>query len=527
MKAKSDILQRIKIGTEDELLERIVEHPLYRKEIEPHLASEQDERADAAAFFEAELARHLRLGTELTRVTYEIPFRLVDAAASTLQLRITPRLFKSPDPSRKENATIVAVEDRVLITFQSGFLSLVNRAELLLAVIGHELGHYGFRQLEVRAADAVRGLIDLAEQAHEAPGRRSRADSDLIRAVMSKEFDGLLALASLYSQVCELNCDRAGLLVQPDLSASIEGEMLLASGAADSYGRYEPTSYLAQARELVARPSELFDPGDLEATHPVPALRALAMEFFYSTDVFRELTGRGPATERAADFARVLPYIVPVAAVRPALSSIPRSATVPGFLQGGERAVTPDAPKPAPSAAAPAGPHRGAPPRVVSAEESRPAANEGAPAPAVFHDPDAALSEAERAELTWLLGYRVIASDGKLTRAEETFMISLVRPRALADAVSSKLTQLTDADLEARTTELVLRARALHGRTKTSLIKVMIQAAKADRKIEDDEIAAIYRAGEALDAAPTALRELRDIFGSRADDVVGRIARPA
>jgi len=50
----------------------------------------------------------------------------------------------------------------------------------------------------------------------------------------------------------------------------------------------------------------------------------------------------------------------------------------------------------------------------------------------------------------------------------------------------------------------------------------MILAAKADWKIADEEIAAIAAAGDALGAADLARRELRDVFGSRADDVIAR-----
>jgi len=45
----------------------------------------------------------------------------------------------------------------------------------------------------------------------------------------------------------------------------------------------------------------------------------------------------------------------------------------------------------------------------------------------------------------------------------------------------------------------------------------MIQATKADRKVDDDELREIRRLAIQIDAGAQAERELRNVFGSRID----------
>lgn len=321
MRAKSPVLERIRILTEDELLERLLGSPFYRKEIEPGLPP-----TDQEANYAATQGAQLKAGAELKRSSYEALFQLFDEATTRLQITVSSRLFKSTTKSPSENAWIASSGERALVTFETGILSTVSDRNVLRSIVGHELGHFGFGHTDEFAAHNVRGVGEIGMQL-EAEGRRlSRDEAGVVKLVCTKEFADLHLLASLISQVAELNADRAGLVVETDLSSSIEASMLLNGGAADSYGRYHASEYLQQGRDLLAHQRPVFDEADLEGTHPISSLRALAMEFFACTDVFREITGAGPGSEKAADIAKLLPWIVPVGLLKP----LPRSSAASG-----------------------------------------------------------------------------------------------------------------------------------------------------------------------------------------------------
>jgi len=133
LKPTSDILERIKIRAEDEVLERIEEHPFYRREIAGDVA-ELVAGGIVARDHRTYLTDQLRIGTELTRVSYDTLFRLVDDASAALGVSVSARLFKSPNPSGSENACIVASGDDVIIAFHSGILNAVNSTDLLRAI---------------------------------------------------------------------------------------------------------------------------------------------------------------------------------------------------------------------------------------------------------------------------------------------------------------------------------------------------------------------------------------------------------
>jgi len=500
MKASSEVLQRIKISAEDELLERISEHPHYQREIASILADDLATSDRTAENYSRRVATLLKTGTELSTTSYGSLFGLLSDARKSLKLEVSVRLFKSTEVAGAENAYIVSDAQHALIVFQSGILNTVSDADVLRSILGHELGHHGFGHGETTAADAVLWLAGQRPALEAIRGRRSRNDAGALELLRSDDFHDLHVMALLHGQLAELNADRAGLIAQPDLDPAVHAGMLMAAGAADSYGKYHAAEYLLQARRLIALTGgEGFDPADVCTTHPHAPLRALALEYFFSTDLFRELTGRGPGTERCAEFPSILPWIVPVAALKRPLSGASRVPKMPpAFVL----------------------------PRGMDADPSR-ADGELTPAsnPLLESMSDDGVDtasarpehERERAELTCLLAMRIIGLDGNVTRGEEAFLMSVVRPRALAGQILAHLDTLDDDAITRRTVELMTRARDFHGRTKTTLIKMMIQAAKADRKISDDEIRAIHDAGDALGAAETAVRELRNVFGSRAD----------
>ncbi|HNI27774.1 MAG TPA: hypothetical protein PLJ29_15530, partial [Leptospiraceae bacterium] len=60
---------------------------------------------------------------------------------------------------------------------------------------------------------------------------------------------------------------------------------------------------------------------------------------------------------------------------------------------------------------------------------------------------------------------------------------------------------------------LAKKACGLDSRVKTSIIKLMIKAAKADRKIADEEIGAIIGVAQSMDADKQCRLQLKNTFG--------------
>jgi len=509
LKPKSEILNRIKIKEEDELRDQLMNDPFFQREILPRFGEEPG----ASDSYAERLQKLLRTGTELTRASYPGLFELFDRSISILELRIEPRVFKEKSLPR-ENALVTAHGERAVISFVSGILNTVDRPALIQTIVGHELGHYGFCHTEAGSDSLVCSLEEERINILSKPGKRSRSDAEVLRLADAKEFRPLLELSFLLSQVAELNADRAGLLAKPDLMASIEASMLLAGGAADTYGTYNPREYLTQARELVSTLGS-FDVSDLETTHPQGPFRALALEFFSETDLFRELTQQGSGTQRNTEFQKLLPRLVPLQALKPALRGYSRlSRALPSFLA---HSVVPPS-----GAASPDVPAAEAPPSTSPAIEPEQDLADAEWIDAELLEPIGSeasqMSERARAELSWILAARIVRADGKVTASEAQFILRLVRPRALAEEVSEFMAKMTDAEARVHAAERLGQGRDLPTRSKTALIRMMIQAAKCDRKVEDTELRAILEAAAEIGAG-NAERELRNVFGSRIDSL--------
>jgi len=509
LKPKSEILNRIKIKEEDELRDRLMNDPFFQREILPRFGEEPG-ASDPLALH---LQKLLKTGTELTRASYPTLFELFDHSTSVLELRIEARVFKEtslPD----ENALVVANAERVVVSFVSGILNTFDRPGLIRTIVGHELGHYGFCHTEAASDRLVINVEKVRCEILGEAGRKSRSDAEFVRLAETKEFRSLLDLSFLLSQVAELNADRAGLLANPDLMASIEASMLLAGGAADTYGTYNPREYLSQARELVSTLGS-FDDSDLETTHPQGPFRALALEFFSETDLFCELTQQGRGTQKNSEFQKLLPRLVPLQALKPALRGYSRlSRALPSFLA---HSVVPPS-----GAAAPDVPAAEAPPSTSPAIEPEHDLADAEWIDAELLEPIGSeasqMSERARAELSWILAARIVRADGKVTASEAQFILRLVRPRALAEEVSEFMAKMTDAEARVHAAERLGQGRDLPTRSKTALIRMMIQAAKCDRKVEDTELRAILEAAAEIGAG-NAERELRNVFGSRIDSL--------
>lgn len=178
-----------------------------------------------------------------------------------------------------ENASMHFVVEPILLEIHGAILPQLD-AGALLALVGHELGHY---------------------LAH-GPTSASRDALVMKNVVTAVDLDdpALALAASRFSMMCELTADRVGLLACQDLEAALRLEMISISGLGAGSLTMDTQAYLAQCKELVE--FELANGTKVDGgTHPAHGLRAYAVWLFSETKTYRELTGRGPGTRDLAE----------------------------------------------------------------------------------------------------------------------------------------------------------------------------------------------------------------------------------
>ena len=481
---RSETLRAIEIPEEDLLRHAVQQLPIV-KVLEGFL--ERCRLEDAAALHDS-----LTQGEELLPASHPVVHQLLAEALERLGLSCRARIFQARGSSGPDNARIWSSGEDVLLSLEGGLLTTVDEPRVVQSIIGHELGSFGFDHL----ADPLRGLAFVRDRrgALEAAGRLDRESRDLLALLCSREADEAVEIWYVLNQLCELNSDRAGLIAQPHLHENLQGEILLSAGHADRYGRHDTRSLLAQGRELV-RQGELNElmPG----TRPIAPLRALALEYFWRSDRFREISGQGTGEVKLADFSKLLSRLVPLNSVPKGIWRIESSRKLPAFfLQQPELAAELNA--------APSGDTR----HWVEAEPSMPEAG-------------GSMSEAEQARLAFYLAERVVSADGQLTKGERRFLLRLVRPGALASQVVDEYEQLDPDAYLAKGAVLLQKGRTLPARIQASLVRVMIEAVKADRKVEDDEIRLVAQLAARFDAENLGRIELENAFGSRVAEALG------
>ncbi len=182
-----------------------------------------------------------------------------------------------------ENAGIHLIEAPILLEIQGRLLPLLDDAALL-AVFGHELGHY-----------LAHGSWSALGRAHGLKGAigHPSVDDRLARQ--------LLAL----SMLGELTADRVGLLACQDLDAMLRLEMVTLTGLSGDALTWDTDAYLAQCKDLME--SVLAAHGSVYgSTHPEHNLRAYALWLFSETRTYRDLTGKGPGTRTLAEVDELL-----------------------------------------------------------------------------------------------------------------------------------------------------------------------------------------------------------------------------
>ena len=125
-------------------------------------------------------------------------------------------------------------------------------------------------------------------------------------------------LPSLYSVAAELTADRIGLLACQDLNHAIELEVALHTGESPDALQLAVDEYVEECRKRSEEPSEPL----WNLTHPSHAFRVFAMWMFWRSDVYRQLTGTGPADVLIDDLDELLHRMVK-SSPRPALPRLP------------------------------------------------------------------------------------------------------------------------------------------------------------------------------------------------------------
>ena len=203
--------------------------------------------------------------------------RVAHEAQRILGVSGTLELYQRSGP---ENAAMHRVEDPILLEIHGSLLPRLDPGALL-ALFGHELGHYlahGPTGPNQAASRIPLGLID---------------DRSMVVPL------------SRLSMMCELTADRIALLACQDLSSLLRLMLVTVSGLAVGELTYDTEVYLAQCKELIEE--------DLRAgaiakhdTHPEHGLRVYAAWLFSETRVYRELTGRGPGTRELAEVDEII-----------------------------------------------------------------------------------------------------------------------------------------------------------------------------------------------------------------------------
>jgi Peptidase family M48 len=174
----------------------------------------------------------------------------VMATCERLLLQVEPEIYIQSDP--EPNAGAVTDGKEHVITLHSGLVQLLDTEELP-AIIGHELGHAGYRHM-VEAPDGHSEATFMFE--------RRRAQ--------------------------EISADRIGLLSVSDPNCALRAEIKVACGLGAPHLTPDIDAFIAQISQA---PVDLDAPWEAGSTHPTLALRFWAQRQFMESDVYKSLKG--------------------------------------------------------------------------------------------------------------------------------------------------------------------------------------------------------------------------------------------
>lgn len=263
-------VEEIRVQAERAYAAQVEQHPLFGALATKLLP------ADAKDVRRQLLAESLRLTDSMAPQAY----RVAREAQRILGIAGELELYQR---SGAENAGIHLVPEPILLEIQGSLLSRLDPSSLL-AVFGHELGHY-----------IAHGPRSPLRQAHA-----------LTRALGRVELEAPLELAlARLSMAAELTADRVGLLACQDLHAVLKLEMAVVTGLSSNELTWDTDAYLAQCRDVIERSVSEAD-GIRGITHPEHSLRAYALWLFSETRTYRALTGRGSGSRDLADVDAII-----------------------------------------------------------------------------------------------------------------------------------------------------------------------------------------------------------------------------
>ncbi|HVV88664.1 MAG TPA: DUF4011 domain-containing protein, partial [Kofleriaceae bacterium] len=260
-------IEQVRVGLERTFAAALEAHPLFAR-----VAAACTPPSDQ------EIRRHLMAASlRLSEAMAPEAYRVAHEARRILRVDGALELYQRSGP---ENAAMHRVAAPILLELHGSLMPRLD-GPALLALIGHELGHY-----------LAHGPASPPQPALRIPGG----------AVDEVTFE---ALQSRLSMACELTADRVALLACQDLGALLRLMLVTVSGLAVGELTYDTDAYLAQCKDLIEEDLRVgaVAKGD---SHPEHGLRVYAAWLFSETRLYRELTGRGPGTREVADVDAVI-----------------------------------------------------------------------------------------------------------------------------------------------------------------------------------------------------------------------------
>jgi AAA domain/REase_MTES_1575/Protein of unknown function (DUF4011) len=233
------------------------------------------------------LTTHIRLSDSMAP---EI-FRWSNHAAKALGLTKPIEIYQAAGEENAANHTCV---DTVFVSLRGSLVSSLDEASFH-ALLGHEFGHHLAHTAPF--AGTLR-LMAIRHSAHLAadPGAPLK----------------IRVLASRVSMAKEFTADRFGAVAAASVDGPVRLLMAIVTGLPASRLANDVPSYLAQAHAI-------FDSSEKSETspigsHPEHLLRAYALSLFGESDLFLELTGKGPGGRPIAEVDALLENILTASA---------------------------------------------------------------------------------------------------------------------------------------------------------------------------------------------------------------------
>lgn len=208
-------------------------------------------------------------------------------ATEALRMKTPVEIYQAAGEGNAANWTC---EEVCFIALQGNMISLLDR-ESFIALLGHEFGHHLAHTTGIEKKEHV--------WAHQAAA--AIAHDSLLEAKVR-------VIASRLAMGMEFTADRYAALAAGGLDGPLRLMMTVVTGLPAERLKADSECYLAQARAL-------FDTHSSAETspigsHPEHLLRAYALSLFVESDVFQQITGKGPGTRKLSEVDEALHRIL-------------------------------------------------------------------------------------------------------------------------------------------------------------------------------------------------------------------------